>query len=629
MIKIGVVGKVSSGKSSVINSLAGGFISNVSLLRETLQPLNYQFSPDGSEDLIKELGDQLEGDRVDDDVCDRIEKMKEEEISSVKMKCDDIKVLPSRWGLGKMLIMDLPGIDDADDSSGKFFKVFESLHSRFDLVIYVTDAAQAFRDKSEVDTFGKIKRMIDVWNNTGEFTDLIILINKFDDEDDDDLEKIWEKILRNKYLKKDKIFRFSSHRIFMDCVVRHKKLVYLPNKQVEKEFRKILKNADYSKLVWNSDVNNDVEIIGCEIDADDEIIGDIDDLIPYLRGFLKIKENGIINSFERYSDLILLECYLLYGKRKAIIYVIPSFVEYEKVMSELCVRLWSRWDDNDSYSVWIRKKQVMDNLINDYCIRITQDDIMLGSKHVRRICLLENLIEYAICYKIKNCFEIIINVAQWITKHYSNFDESAHIILHQIICGGYFLPAEISHVELFNKVFSNEKIYAHEYKFSNNFWSWIDKKIHHNIELPQQCAILKDNNLDTYSWYVLHIIKGLHAFQHYDICYLLSLSKFTVPEMLVMHTSNDINYKFDSTFPTFRQNIEWIIATKPPIDRYTSWCKLLQSHWDDAHMLYLQKKQIHNREIQYFKVDYDESENSSEDESVISAQTNAPIIPKN
>lgn len=38
------VGKVSSGKSSLLNSIVGGFVTNVSLLRETIKITKYHLS---------------------------------------------------------------------------------------------------------------------------------------------------------------------------------------------------------------------------------------------------------------------------------------------------------------------------------------------------------------------------------------------------------------------------------------------------------------------------------------------------------------------------------------------------------------------------------------------------------
>ena len=58
-VKISVMGRVSSGKSSYINALCGSFISNTSLLRETFAPLYYQFGNKGKEELIDKLSKVL------------------------------------------------------------------------------------------------------------------------------------------------------------------------------------------------------------------------------------------------------------------------------------------------------------------------------------------------------------------------------------------------------------------------------------------------------------------------------------------------------------------------------------------------------------------------------------------
>ena len=84
-------GRVSSGKSSIINALCGGFVSNVSLLRETFNPIYYQIGLNGGDSQIKKIGDDLLKDRVGNDVKEKIEELKEEEISTIKRKCDSKK----------------------------------------------------------------------------------------------------------------------------------------------------------------------------------------------------------------------------------------------------------------------------------------------------------------------------------------------------------------------------------------------------------------------------------------------------------------------------------------------------------------------------------------------------------
>ena len=56
---IGIIGAISGGKSSFLNAVSGGFISNVSLQRETLTPQAYIFSNNGNKDIFHILSSKL------------------------------------------------------------------------------------------------------------------------------------------------------------------------------------------------------------------------------------------------------------------------------------------------------------------------------------------------------------------------------------------------------------------------------------------------------------------------------------------------------------------------------------------------------------------------------------------
>jgi GTPase SAR1 family protein len=54
-LSIFVFGEVSSGKSSFINSIAGGYVCNASLQRETFQPTIFYFSNNGSKTIFESI----------------------------------------------------------------------------------------------------------------------------------------------------------------------------------------------------------------------------------------------------------------------------------------------------------------------------------------------------------------------------------------------------------------------------------------------------------------------------------------------------------------------------------------------------------------------------------------------
>ena len=169
-----LIGEVSSGKSSFLNSFAGGYISNSSIQRETFNPLWYQFSSTGKEDHVTGITLQLEHKHKQNELFrERIQDLKEEEISSLDHICDDDNPLPIRYNLEDLNIIDFPGINDSDDKTNKFLKAIENRIHQADLLIYITEATSAFVSSSEILVFQNIIKMINRCKNNGQFIDVI------------------------------------------------------------------------------------------------------------------------------------------------------------------------------------------------------------------------------------------------------------------------------------------------------------------------------------------------------------------------------------------------------------------------------------------------------------------------
>ena len=61
MKTIALIGEINSGKSSLLNALAAGFVSCVSLQRETFEPLAYRFShTKGEPKIIRQISEQID-----------------------------------------------------------------------------------------------------------------------------------------------------------------------------------------------------------------------------------------------------------------------------------------------------------------------------------------------------------------------------------------------------------------------------------------------------------------------------------------------------------------------------------------------------------------------------------------
>lgn len=165
---IALVGEISSGKSSFLNSLAIGFVSSVSLQRETFQPLWYQFSKENNMDLrilFKKIDEQHAQNEKDRPILTG-DKMKPEDleakVSSMIKICNDGETLPTRYGLNDFNVIDFPGLNDSEDSRNDFMKAIENRIDMIDIIFYITDAARAFVSSSEVEQFKSIQKLIEI-----------------------------------------------------------------------------------------------------------------------------------------------------------------------------------------------------------------------------------------------------------------------------------------------------------------------------------------------------------------------------------------------------------------------------------------------------------------------------------
>jgi predicted GTPase len=587
-LRIGLVGRVSSGKSSFVNALAGGVISNTSLLRETLRPLYYQFGQ-GSESEMRRLGDMLDGSRMSDDQRDAIGSMKEEDIASVTRLSDDEHVLPARYGLPPFTLTDLAGIDDADDVEGKFFHVFEALFTQFDLIVYLSDASQAFRDASEVAQFKKIKSIEDTWNQQGNYTELLVIINKYETEDeDDDLEKIFKKVCAAGYIDAKKIYRVSSHQLICDNLARHGLEFYVPNKQVAREFRKILSSTGSrcSEII----VGGTIRLSDEKKDADGKILGDVDGLITYMRGAKADLDNKSDESHHSHNRDVLVKCMGLYesgGYARS-----PSLEAYSNVMKQYSHSTKPHQIKADRASFAKAAILLMERLE-----RLFEEGKW---KSPVRLRLLENALEYECKYFMRGLFgaaPVANQILTFMSEHRERVNLEALVVavIYGKACGGNLLKQVITYVLQHKEVYEN--------KFDAIFWSVLGKRVYPTIPLylrtprpqPEFAEIVG------YSWYISTLMNinyknsGSGDNSYWQV---LVLSQFTVPEMVSLVESGDIEFiKDHEMFPMIYRSIKWITSralVSRPISantiQYAHWSELLKPYWDGDHKAFELKK---------------------------------------
>ena len=241
-----ITGEVNSGKSSLLNALSGGLVSNASLQRETFNPIEYQYSQQGTEANLRAVSEQLESvHEQNEELRGKLDTLGEEKVSSTHRVAYPLPVRYDYYSLKPFTLVDFPGINDAEDEEKQlFFTALRNKVSEADLIIFVTDAMTASSKASEIAQFRKIQQLVKQENDCGHFLELIVVVNKFDTTDDKDLCDIYSRIPdKLADFSKERVFRFSSHKMLIDNVLRCELDLYLPSFN-RAELQRVLKTCN-------------------------------------------------------------------------------------------------------------------------------------------------------------------------------------------------------------------------------------------------------------------------------------------------------------------------------------------------------------------------------------------------
>ena len=232
MFTIGLVGEVSSGKSSFLNSLVGQYISNTALLRETYHPYSYILSRHGKDKDVLEFVKQLAKIHEESTKC-RADNI------SVNYEVLELKTIIKCPHFDKIKVIDFPGINDSSDKN--LDKIIESNIKNCDLILFITDAKTAFIKSSEVNTYKFIKELVGKEIKRGHYVTCKVIVNKFDDFGSSSLNEIMFNIPD----EIGKVYKYSSHKQFIETICEYKLICRLMNNYSKKEFMQIVCDANY------------------------------------------------------------------------------------------------------------------------------------------------------------------------------------------------------------------------------------------------------------------------------------------------------------------------------------------------------------------------------------------------
>lgn len=293
-LKVMIIGTTSSGKSSLINSFVGAFISCVSLNRETFNPIIFNLNIEGTLKNAWHTSLQLKNKHEENQKSrEEYEKLieKTSEFNSKIIKLDETLLeikLPNIFNKN-MELYDCAGLADSNDNN-IFEKVATDLIGKMDVCFFVVDASRAFIDRNEVEELNKIKKIInDNKKILCQYTYLGIIINKYDDVNDEEIKEIYSKI-KNKIGNDIDVFRYSAHCVISQGMIKNG--IFVPD-FMKKEMTKILKNSSIKitkKLtdrITNKTKPIKAKYFGYNTLIFDELYGDWDNLVGFIDSIYK------------------------------------------------------------------------------------------------------------------------------------------------------------------------------------------------------------------------------------------------------------------------------------------------------------------------------------------------------
>ena len=219
-INFGIIGCVSSGKSTLLNSLFCDTYSDMKIKRTTMIPQVYQCDPkiDKNKSYAKEIRKQNE--EINKKIIEQTENKKAliiEDCYEKVYKVSPIEqfiTLPSNINVA---IFDIPGLNDSQTKDTYFAYLNQNFY-KFDYILFVIDIQSALNTSDEMSILQLIKKNItNIKDKYNKDIKLLIVCNKCDNMDwnkttkqlvmdEPELEEMYEQIVKT--LKKSHAFLF-------------------------------------------------------------------------------------------------------------------------------------------------------------------------------------------------------------------------------------------------------------------------------------------------------------------------------------------------------------------------------------------------------------------------------------
>jgi len=308
-INFGIIGCVSSGKSTLLNSLFCDTYSDMKIKRTTMIPQVYQCDPkiNKNKNYAKEI--RKKNEEINKKI---IEQTENKDILSIQDCYEQVyKVSPIENFIKipaytNIVIFDIPGLNDSQTKNTYFSYLDENFY-KFDYILFVIDIQQSLNTSDEMDILKLIrKNILDIKAKYNKDIKLLVVCNKCDnmdwnkesnqlEMDEEELEEMYQQIvktLKNELTISYDIIKYSAEDTYIYRMLVNKNnldIKYIDrigiNELGKKQWKDLKKESSSEELLKilqdKIDVNDRLKCTGYEglIDKINKSIVSITDIL--------------------------------------------------------------------------------------------------------------------------------------------------------------------------------------------------------------------------------------------------------------------------------------------------------------------------------------------------------------
>lgn len=444
MVKIGIIGEVSVGKSTLLNALVSRYLSSTSLKRTTYVPFIFKNSK--TEDLQEDIENTIkEANEKKEDSKDIIEFK-----TKISFSDDD-----------KLVLIDFAGVNDGAEKDSKMENVFFNHLSNLDVVLYITDSNASMTLKSEREFFIKLSQKIKENITSGNITQLIVVFNKYDDtldDNDDETSEVDEiiddaRVFMDEYIEY-KSFKISAQKMMVKNIIKcNSKAIHdIPKTVLQKILSEYHGKRKALKLMKKKKINkSDIEEIEYTKQEKDfeEYLNEISNNVNHEFNVFDFINNDLsdknldhlsimtkLTQYEKYIDIknvgqLFDDKYYEYLENKSRTYY-DDIVSYDQFVTKntLC-----KFDKNNMYLFISKKMDFNYNTSSHYKINKTHYTLVIEKfikeKIYNFLCMKDLNDKTLLCYNVP--IDLLIENMDLIKELHPDIENISKIIDYNLI----------------------------------------------------------------------------------------------------------------------------------------------------------------------------------------------------